>query len=143
MLKTFFYSRSCHVLQVDKADDPETVKIEAEEKGAICLSAIYGDGLEQFCFAVQAKLKVRCSSKCIFLLGLHIIHFLEHYIFFFIFFVKAAYSVYWFQDAMVPVEACIPYDKGELLNTIHQVGMVEATVSMRSKYFTFNFEMQT
>ncbi|XP_039114253.1 GTPase HflX isoform X1 [Dioscorea cayenensis subsp. rotundata] len=73
--------------KVDKADDPETVKIEAEEKGAICLSAIYGDGLEQFCFAVQAKLK----------------------------------------DAMVPVEACIPYDKGELLNTIHQVGMVEAT----------------
>ncbi|KAJ0974027.1 hypothetical protein J5N97_015992 [Dioscorea zingiberensis] len=73
--------------KVDKTNDPERVKIEAEEKGAICLSAINGDGLEQFCTAVQAKLK----------------------------------------DAMVPVEACIPYDKGELLNTIHQVGIVEET----------------
>ncbi|MBA0836901.1 hypothetical protein Goarm_009091 [Gossypium armourianum] len=28
---------------------------------------------------------------------------------------------------MVPVEAFVPFDKGELLSTIHQVGMVEKT----------------
>lgn len=31
---------------------------------------------------------------------------------------------------MVPVEALVPFDKGELLSTIHQVGMVEKTVSI-------------
>ncbi|CAN4122897.1 unnamed protein product [Withania somnifera] len=31
------------------------------------------------------------------------------------------------KDAMVWVEALIPFDKGELLSTIHQVGMVERT----------------
>jgi hypothetical protein len=31
---------------------------------------------------------------------------------------------------MVWVEALIPFDKGELLSTIHQVGMVERTVSI-------------
>lgn len=35
--------------------------------------------------------------------------------------------LFW-QDAMVWVEALIPFDKGELLSTIHQVGMVERTV---------------
>lgn len=30
---------------------------------------------------------------------------------------------------MVWVEALIPFEKGELLSTIHQVGMVERTVS--------------
>lgn len=30
---------------------------------------------------------------------------------------------------MVWVEALIPFDKGELLSTIHKVGMVEKTVS--------------
>jgi hypothetical protein len=29
----------------------------------------------------------------------------------------------------VPIEAFVPYDKGELLNDIHKVGMVEKTVS--------------
>ncbi|RWV85317.1 hypothetical protein BHE74_00054621 [Ensete ventricosum] len=48
--------RSC-LLQIDKADDPERLKSEAEQIGAICISAISGDGLEQFCSAVQAKLK--------------------------------------------------------------------------------------
>lgn len=31
---------------------------------------------------------------------------------------------------MVWVEALIPFDKGELINTIHQVGMVEKAVSI-------------
>lgn len=30
---------------------------------------------------------------------------------------------------MVWVEALVPFDKGELLSTIHQVGMVQGTVS--------------
>lgn len=33
------------------------------------------------------------------------------------------------QDTMVWIEALIPFDKGELLSTIHRVGMVERTVS--------------
>lgn len=35
------------------------------------------------------------------------------------------------QDSMVLVEALVPFDKGELLSTIHQVGMVEKTVSIK------------
>lgn len=31
---------------------------------------------------------------------------------------------------MVWVEAFVPYDKGELLSTIHRVGMVERSVSI-------------
>lgn len=31
---------------------------------------------------------------------------------------------------MVWVEALVPFDKGELLSTVHQVGMVERTVSV-------------
>ncbi|XP_020241410.1 uncharacterized protein LOC109819869 isoform X3 [Asparagus officinalis] len=73
--------------KVDKTDDPCRVKMEAERKGAICISAINGDGLEHFCDAIQAKLR----------------------------------------DSMVAVEAIVPYDKGELLNTIHEVGIVEGT----------------
>ncbi|KAJ6846633.1 uncharacterized protein M6B38_282500 [Iris pallida] len=73
--------------KVDKTDDPRRVKLEAERKGVVCVSAIDGYGLEQFCDAVQAKLR----------------------------------------DSMVPVEAFIPYDKSELLNTIHQSGIVEGT----------------
>lgn len=38
---------------------------------------------------------------------------------------------YALQDSMVWVEALIPFDKGELLSTIHQVGMVARTVSIR------------
>lgn len=36
---------------------------------------------------------------------------------------------------MVWVEALIPFDKGELLSIIHQVGMVEKTVSVLSFFF--------
>lgn len=36
---------------------------------------------------------------------------------------------------MVWVEALIPFDKGELLNTIHRVGMVDGTVSIYPKAF--------
>lgn len=71
--------------KVDTIDDPQRVKIEAERKGAICMSAISGDGLEQFYDAVEAKLR----------------------------------------DSMVLVEAFVPYEKGELLSTIHEVGIVE------------------
>lgn len=38
------------------------------------------------------------------------------------------------QDSMVWVEALVPFDKGELLSTIHQVGMVERTVSIHSLF---------
>jgi GTPase len=30
----------------------------------------------------------------------------------------------------VPIEAFVPYDKGDLLNDIHKVGMVEKMVSI-------------
>lgn len=62
--------------------------MEAERKqDVVCVSALNGDGLEEFCNAVQEKMK----------------------------------------DSMVWVEALVPFDKGELLSTIHQVGMVERT----------------
>ncbi|KAI3864711.1 hypothetical protein MKW92_011629 [Papaver armeniacum] len=74
--------------KVDKVSDPCNLKIEAEAReDVICVSALSGDGLQDFCDAVQSKLK----------------------------------------DSMVWVEALIPFDKGELLNTIHRVGMVEET----------------
>ncbi|CAD6253371.1 unnamed protein product [Miscanthus lutarioriparius] len=72
-------------LIIDNTDEPLRVKEEAQKQGIICISAMNGDGLEEFCNAVQAKLK----------------------------------------DSMVPIEAIIPYDKGDLLNDIHKVGMVE------------------
>ena len=53
--------------QVDNTDDPLGVKMEAEKKGAICISAIHGDGLQQFCGAVQAKLRVPVAVKKFFL----------------------------------------------------------------------------
>ncbi|KAK1399275.1 Hflx-type G domain-containing protein [Heracleum sosnowskyi] len=72
--------------KVDKASDPQKVKLEAKNKeDTICISALTGDGMDEFCNAVHDKLK----------------------------------------DSMVWVEALIPFDKGELINTIHQVGMVE------------------
>ncbi|XP_043709943.1 GTPase HflX [Telopea speciosissima] len=74
--------------KVDKVGYPHQVKMEAEEReDVICISALNGDGLHEFCNAVHAKLK----------------------------------------DSMVWVEALVPFEKGELLNTIHQVGMVEGT----------------
>ncbi|KAK4387495.1 GTPase HflX [Sesamum angolense] len=74
--------------KVDNAKDPEKIKSEAKkEADVICISALTGEGLDDFCNAVQEKLK----------------------------------------DMMVWVEALIPFDKGELLSTIHHVGLVEKT----------------
>ncbi|KFK27333.1 hypothetical protein AALP_AA8G369300 [Arabis alpina] len=72
--------------KVDRVDYPQKVKLEAEESGdVICISALTGEGLDDFCNAVHEKLK----------------------------------------DSMVWVEALLPFDKGDLLSTIHKVGMVE------------------
>ncbi|KAJ4702008.1 GTP-binding protein, HflX [Melia azedarach] len=72
----------------DRVSDPQMVKLEAEKReDVVCISALSGEGLDEFCNAVQEKLK----------------------------------------DSMVWVEALVPFDKGELLSTIHQVGMVERT----------------
>ncbi|XP_078429805.1 GTP-binding protein, HflX [Wolffia australiana] len=71
--------------KVDRVSDPQKIRKEAEKLGIVCVSALHGDGLENFCNAIQEKLK----------------------------------------DSLVRVEALVPYDKGELLNTIHQVGIVE------------------
>ncbi|XP_021759912.1 uncharacterized protein LOC110724763 [Chenopodium quinoa] len=74
--------------KVDKVSDPEKIKAEAKRRGnVVCLSALNGDGLDEFCNAIQEKLK----------------------------------------DSMVWVEALVPFDKGELLSSIHQIGMVERT----------------
>ncbi|KAI3504756.1 hypothetical protein L1887_26457 [Cichorium endivia] len=74
--------------KVDKAKNPEEIKSKAKSmEDTICISALNGSGLDEFCNAVQEKLK----------------------------------------DSMVWVEALVPFDKGELLSTIHQVGMVEGT----------------
>ncbi|XP_028091954.1 uncharacterized protein LOC114292248 isoform X2 [Camellia sinensis] len=43
---------------IDKASDPLKIKLEAEKrKDAVCISAINGNGLDEFCSAVQEKLK--------------------------------------------------------------------------------------
>ncbi|CAE6246512.1 unnamed protein product [Arabidopsis arenosa] len=74
--------------KVDRVDDPQKVKLEAEKSGdTICISALTGEGLDDFCNAVHEKLK----------------------------------------DSMVWVEALLPFDKGDLLSTIHKVGMVKET----------------
>ncbi|XP_023535562.1 uncharacterized protein LOC111796964 isoform X2 [Cucurbita pepo subsp. pepo] len=74
--------------KVDKVSDPQHIRLEAEKRGdVVCVSALSGDGLDEFCNAVQGKLK----------------------------------------DSMVWVEALIPFDRGELLSTVHQVGVVEKT----------------
>ncbi|XP_071693783.1 uncharacterized protein [Rutidosis leptorrhynchoides] len=74
--------------KIDKASDSEKLKLMANMiEDTICISALNGSGLDEFCHAVQEKLK----------------------------------------DSMVWVEALVPFDKGELLSTIHQVGMVERT----------------
>ncbi|KAL5999170.1 hypothetical protein ACLOJK_040620 [Asimina triloba] len=81
--------------KVDKSSDPRKLKIEAKERGdTVCMSALSGEGLEDFCNAVQEKLK----------------------------------------DSMVLVEAVVPYEKGYLVSTIHQVGTVEHTVSIIPEY---------
>ncbi|XP_039777435.1 GTPase HflX-like isoform X1 [Panicum virgatum] len=81
--------------KIDNTDEPFRVKEEAEKQGIICISAMNGDGLEEFCNAIQAKLKV-----CVL-------------------------PLFRKMDSMVPIEAFVPYDKGDLLNDIHKVGMVE------------------
>ncbi|CAM8881621.1 unnamed protein product [Rhodiola kirilowii] len=74
--------------KVDKASNPEEIKLAAAKRDdVICISALTGEGLDDFCSAIQEKLK----------------------------------------DLMVWIEALVPFDKGELLNTIHKVGMVEKT----------------
>lgn len=79
--------------KVDKAKDPKKIKLEAERReDVVCVSALTGEGLEEFCDAVQDKVK----------------------------------------DSMIWVEALVPFDKGELLSTIHQVGMVEKTEYMEN-----------
>eukprot|EP00268_Persea_americana_P051972 TRINITY_DN5789_c1_g1_i4.p1 TRINITY_DN5789_c1_g1~~TRINITY_DN5789_c1_g1_i4.p1 ORF type:complete len:197 (+),score=45.24 TRINITY_DN5789_c1_g1_i4:841-1431(+) len=79
--------------KVDRVSDPQKMRREAQKIGDIvCISAITGDGLQEFCNAVQEKLK----------------------------------------DSMVWVEAFVPYDKGELLSTIHRVGMVERSEYLES-----------
>ncbi|RDX71238.1 hflX, partial [Mucuna pruriens] len=74
--------------KVDKVSDPQKIRLEAEKReDVVCISALSGDGLQEFCNAVQDKLK----------------------------------------DSMVWVEALVPFENGDLLSTIHQVGMVEKT----------------
>ncbi|XP_038897541.1 GTPase HflX [Benincasa hispida] len=73
--------------KVDKVSDPQHIRLEADKRDVVCVSALSGDGLDEFCDAVQGKLK----------------------------------------DSMVWVEALIPFDRGELLCTVHQVGVVEKT----------------
>ncbi|EEF52631.1 GTP-binding protein hflx, putative [Ricinus communis] len=74
--------------KVDRVSNPSEIKLEAEKRqDVVCISALGGDGLQEFCIAVQEKLK----------------------------------------DSMVWVEALVPFEKGDLLSTIHQVGMVERT----------------
>ncbi|KAH1204221.1 GTPase HflX [Glycine max] len=74
--------------KVDKVGDPQKLRLEAEKRDdVVCISALSGNGLQEFCNAVQDKLK----------------------------------------DSMVWVEALVPFENGDLLSTIHQVGMVEKT----------------
>ncbi|CAO2835658.1 unnamed protein product [Amaranthus hypochondriacus] len=74
--------------KVDKVSEPEKIMSEARNReNVVCLSALNGDGLDDFCNAIQEKLK----------------------------------------DSMVWIEALVPFDKGELLSSIHQIGMVERT----------------
>ncbi|GKV46953.1 hypothetical protein SLEP1_g53910 [Rubroshorea leprosula] len=74
--------------KIDRVSDAQRIKLEAKKsEDVVCISALTGDGLQEFCHAVQEKLK----------------------------------------DSMVSVEALIPFNKGDLLSTIHQVGMVEKT----------------
>lgn len=45
--------------QVDRVSDPQKIKLEAEKmKDVVCISALSGSGLDEFCNAVQEKLKV-------------------------------------------------------------------------------------
>ncbi|KAI9121600.1 hypothetical protein K1719_008633 [Acacia pycnantha] len=49
--------------KVDKASDPQKIRKETEEReDVVCISALNGDGLPEFCNAVQEKLKVQNLS---------------------------------------------------------------------------------
>ena len=53
--------------QVDRAGNPKKIKLEAEKReDVVCISALNGDGLDEFCNAVQEKLKVleRITEIC-------------------------------------------------------------------------------
>lgn len=44
---------------MDKASNPQKIRLEAEKReDVVCLSALNGDGVQEFCNAVQEKLKV-------------------------------------------------------------------------------------
>ncbi|KAK1270544.1 GTP-binding protein [Acorus gramineus] len=90
--------------KVDKANDPQKLKAEAAKKNVICISALTGDGIKEFLDAVQTKL------KACFLNHLYYSDFTDKT-----------------EESLVRVEAFIPYDKGDILSTIHQIGVVERT----------------
>lgn len=47
------------LMQVDKAINPEEIKLAAAKRDdVICISALTGEGLDDFCSAIQEKLKV-------------------------------------------------------------------------------------
>lgn len=48
-----------YLCQVDKVSEPQKVKLEAGQRDdVVCVSALNGNGLIDFCDAVQEKLKV-------------------------------------------------------------------------------------
>lgn len=48
-----------YVWQVDRVTDPQKIKLEVERReDIVCISALTGEGLLEFCNAVQEKLKV-------------------------------------------------------------------------------------
>lgn len=50
--------------QVDKTSDPQKIRLEAEKReDVVCISALSGEGLPEFCNAVQDKLKVQTWSQ--------------------------------------------------------------------------------
>ncbi|CAL5348475.1 unnamed protein product [Camellia sinensis] len=55
---TVGYIQKLPTTLIDKASDPLKIKLEVEKrKDTVCISAINGDGLDEFCSAVQEKLK--------------------------------------------------------------------------------------
>lgn len=51
-----------YFLQVDNAEDPDKIRSEAKKNhDIVCISALTGEGLDDFCNAVQEKLKVLTS----------------------------------------------------------------------------------
>jgi GTP-binding protein HflX len=50
--------------QIDKASDPQKIRLEAEKRDdVVCISALSGDGVQEFCNAVLEKLKVQSGSQ--------------------------------------------------------------------------------